>query len=75
MRRVKHQKSGAGFTIIEILMGLAILSVLLGIVLPTYQEHRNRVDKLMDRFNGLLRNPAADALQAVGHTTPHQHNR
>ena len=47
MRRVKHQKSGAGFTIIEILMGLAILSVLLGIVLPTYQEHRNRVDIAM----------------------------
>ena len=40
-----------------------------------YIEHRNRVDKLMDRFNGLLRNPAADALKGAGHTSPHQYNQ
>ena len=39
-----NRRRGGGFTMIEVLMILAIVSVLLGIALPTYEEYRNRVD-------------------------------
>ena len=43
MRFFRSQRSGAGFTTIEILMALAILSIILAIGIPTYSEHRKRV--------------------------------
>ena len=39
-----HRQRVGGFTIIEVLMSLAILSVILGIALPTYSEHQQRVN-------------------------------
>ena len=43
MQRSRYRKSGSGFTAIEILIALAIISVILAIGLPTYSEHRKRV--------------------------------
>lgn len=43
MQPARHRKRGSGFTTIEIMIALAIISVLLAIGLPTYTEHRKRV--------------------------------
>lgn len=44
MRSERNRQRIDGFSIIEILMVLAILSALIGIGLPTYREHAKRVD-------------------------------
>lgn len=43
MRPSRHRIRGSGFTTIEIMIALAIISVILAIGLPTYTEHRKRV--------------------------------
>ena len=43
MQLMRYRQSGSGFTAIEILITLAIISVILAIGVPTYSEHRKKV--------------------------------
>ncbi len=66
----QYQRSGAGFTIIEILIALAILSVILAIGVPTYTEHQKRIDIAMCKKDIVLISQKLERYHSLNYKYP-----